>query len=175
MSIVFIWLYGYSFLPLPKPKHSGYSEEYSERVCLTAEHRWVSPCNHQSMYTSVLTVKARAQAPVCAHGVLSVFVRNCHLCSSTILVCPHQGRATKKARPCICWQISLSAVGVPRMSTQRGCTALPPLWTNTIRIKMKSIITADVFISGYLITNFFQGFLKEFIPWASLSLWDPAL
>ena len=37
---------------------------------------------------------------------------------------------------------------------------------------MKSIITADIFISGlpYLITNFFQGFLEEFILWASLSL-----
>lgn len=35
---------------------------------------------------------------------------------------------------------------------------------------MKSIITADIFISGlaYLITNFFQGFLEEFILWASL-------
>lgn len=37
---------------------------------------------------------------------------------------------------------------------------------------MKSIITADIFISGlpYLITNFFQGFLEEFILWASLSM-----
>lgn len=36
---------------------------------------------------------------------------------------------------------------------------------------MKSIITADIFISGlpYLITNSFQGFLEEFIIWASLS------
>jgi len=31
---------------------------------------------------------------------------------------------------------------------------------------MKSIITADIFISGlpYLITNFFQGLLEEFFP-----------
>lgn len=37
---------------------------------------------------------------------------------------------------------------------------------------MKSIITADIFISGlpYLITNFFPGFLEEFILWASRSL-----
>ena len=83
-----------------------------------------------------------------------------------------QGRATKTALPCICWQISLPAVGETLMSTRWDCMPHPPLWTNKIRVKMKSIITADIFISGlpYLITNFFQGFLEEFILWASLSL-----
>lgn len=37
---------------------------------------------------------------------------------------------------------------------------------------MKSIIAADIFISGlpYSITNSFQGFQEEFILWASLSV-----
>lgn len=129
--------------------------------------------NHLSLYTSAVTVSACARGPpVCMYGALSALERNCHLCSSTILVCPHQRRATKTALPCICWRISLSAVGETLMSTRWDCAAHPPLWTNKIRVKMKSIITADIFISGlpYLITNFFQGFLEEFILWASLSL-----
>lgn len=55
-------------------------------------------CNHHSLYTSALTLTVHVQALLCVcMEYLSVLVRNCHLCSSTILVCPHQGRATKTA------------------------------------------------------------------------------
>lgn len=107
------------------------------------------------------------------YGVLTVLGRKCHICSSTILVCPHQRRRQRRH-----WRVSadrsvgLLAVGETLVSTQWDCIVHPPFWTNKIRVKMKSIITADIFISGlpYLITNFFQGFLEEFILWASLSM-----
>lgn len=85
---------------------------------------------------------------------------------------PSPAQTTKTALACICWQIGLLAVGETLVSTQWDCIVHPPFWTNKIRVKMKSIITADIFISGlpYLITNFFQGFLEEFILWASLSM-----
>lgn len=148
------------------------SSLFATGTCKTAEHLSYTQFNHHGPYTISSDWYYMCSGP-------SVYIWSIKCVSKKVpplqfhyISLSSQGRATKTALPCICWQISLPAVGETLMSTWWDCTPHPPLWTNKIRVKMKSIITADIFISGlpYLITNFFQGFLEEFILWASLSL-----
>lgn len=143
-------------------------------------HHFCSPVLHVRQHVTSIQRTSEcycvcSSMSACVRGELCV-LRKHHVCTSPILVCSHPVRATEVALARTCWHISLPAVcvggGETLMSTWWVCTAHLPLWTNKIRVKMKSIIIADIFISGvpYLITNFFQGILKEFLLWVNLSL-----
>lgn len=80
----------------------------------------------------------------------------------------HVGGDLSSSLPLQFQRISSSSSGRRSLVSADGSVSAdgdPPPRTNQIRVRMKSIIAADIFISAppYLISHFFAGFLEEFI------------
>lgn len=72
---------------------------FATGTCKSPEHLSCTQFNHHGLYTISSDWYYLCSGPsVCIHGVLSVLVRKRHLCSSTILVCPH--RAGRQRQHC---------------------------------------------------------------------------
>lgn len=87
-----------------------------------------------------------------------------HHCSSTILICPHHRAGGQSghslARYLLTDQSPCSRQKtLCQLSEAAWALSQPPLCTNKITVKMKRIITADIFIPclPYLITNLSRG------------------
>lgn len=78
----------------------------------------------RSFSPSTVMLWMRSAWSAFVQGELSV-LRKRHICSSAILVCPYQGRGQLSRSCCLCWHISLPAVGGTPLLTHYSCTTHP--------------------------------------------------